>query len=205
MTTAHDVIDPLRPGTDIWLWGEGRAPRVPALLEQRGLRGAAVAAVDLVRGIATCAGMDVLDVPGATGDLDTDYAAKGRVAAGAVDRYDLVLVHVEAPDEAGHQGDVAAKVTAIERVDGEVLGPLLRHGGVPGILVLPDHATPVRLRTHTDPPVPFVFAAGSAAALGGRRATGGGAALFSERSASAAGLVFDDGPRLMDRFLAATA
>jgi len=203
MIAAREVVDPLRPGTDIWLWGEGRAPRVPALLEQRGLRGAVVAAVDLVRGIATCAGMDVLDVPGATGDLDTDYAAKGSVAAAAVDRYDLVLVHVEAPDEAGHQGDVAAKVTAIERVDEEVLGPLLRRGDVPGVLVLPDHATPIRLRTHTDPPVPFVFAAGGAAVPEGRDVPAGGARSFSERDA-AAGQTVADGPRLMDWFLEAT-
>ncbi|MBM3147364.1 MAG: 2,3-bisphosphoglycerate-independent phosphoglycerate mutase [Actinobacteria bacterium] len=205
MVTAHDVVAGLRPGTDIWLWGEGRAPRLPALTELRGLRGAVVAAVDLVRGIGVAAGMDVLDVPGATGDLETDYASKGRVAVAALRDHDLVFVHVEAPDEAGHQGDAAAKVAAIERIDAEVLGPLLAATPRPAVLVLPDHFTPVRVRTHTDPPVPFVYAdsrteLGSAPERHAKTADG-----FSERLAAASGLLIPDGPALMDRFIAATA
>jgi 2,3-bisphosphoglycerate-independent phosphoglycerate mutase len=201
MTVAHDVLAALRPGTDIWLWGEGRAPRIPPLLELRGLHGAVVAAVDLVRGIGVLAGMDVLDVPGATGDLETDFAAKGRAAVTALEDHDLVFVHVEAPDEAGHMGDAAAKVEAIERVDAEVLGPLLAARPRPAALVVPDHYTPVRLRTHTDPPVPFAFAGGSVEALTARPVSLDGG--FSERAAAAAGLLVGSGPQLMDRFLAA--
>jgi 2,3-bisphosphoglycerate-independent phosphoglycerate mutase len=202
MTVAHDVLAELRPGTDIWLWGEGRAPRIPPLLELRGVHGAVIAAVDLVRGIGVLAGMDVLDVPGATGDLETDYAAKGRAALTALADHELVFVHVEAPDEAGHRGDAAAKVEAIERVDAAVLGPLLAPPRRPALLVVPDHFTPVRLRTHTDPPVPFAFAGGGTEALAGRAvspAQGG----FSEHSAAATGLFIGSGPELMDRFLAA--
>lgn len=209
MATAGDVVGGLRPGTGIWLWGEGRAPRVPPLAEQRDLRGAVVAAVDLVRGIGVAAGMEVLDVPGATGGLDTDYASKGRVATAALSAYDLVYVHVEAPDEAGHQGDAAAKVEAIERIDADVLGPLLAATPRPALLVLPDHFTPVRVRTHTDPPVPFVFVGpgpGLGKASAAARPSPAGPPVpagFSERGAAATGLLLDDGPALMDLFLRA--
>ncbi len=205
MVTAHEVVAGLRPGTDIWLWGEGRRPSLPALTELRGLRGAVVAAVDLVRGIGVAAGMDVLDAPGATGDLETDYASKGRVALAALRDHDLVFVHVEAPDEAGHQGDAAAKVAAIERIDAEVLGPLLAATPRPAVLVLPDHFTPVRVRTHTDPPVPFAHATPRADLLSARERLAMPAGGFSERLAAASGLLIPDGPALMDRFLAATA
>jgi len=205
MAAAHDVLVQMRPAPDIWLWGEGRAPSITPLRGMRGLRGAVVAAVDLVRGIGVLAGMDVLDVPGATGDLDTDYAAKGRAAVAALRDHDLVYVHVEAPDEAGHQGDVRAKVLAIERVDEEVLGPLLEAPERPAVLVVPDHHTPIRLRTHTDPPVPFAYA--GASALGGVRALPEGGTTsegFCERNAGASGVSLGSGPELLDRFLSAT-
>ncbi len=200
MLFRSSVLAPLRRGTDIWLWGEGRAPRVPPLLDERGLRGAVVAAVDLVRGIGMAAGMHVIDVPGATGDLDTDYAAKGRAAVKAAGRYDLTLVHVEAPDEAGHQGDAAAKVRAIERVDAEVLAPLLHMTPAPSLLVLPDHFTPVRVRTHTDPPVPFAYAMAGTWASAPLHSAG-----LGERAAAATGVRCRSGCELMDRFLAETA
>ena len=107
-----------------------------------------VGAVDLVRGIGRLAGLDVIDVPGATGDLDTDYGAKARAALAALADHDLVWVHVEAPDEAGHMGDLREKVRAIERVDAEVLAPIWPRPQRPGVLVVPDHYTPVRTRTH---------------------------------------------------------
>lgn len=215
MESAHEVLGRLRPGTDIWLWGQGAAPRLPLLEERRGLRGAVVAAVDLIRGIGVAAGMDVIEAPGATGDLDTDYAAKGTAAVAALAGHDLVLVHVEAPDEAGHQGDPAAKVSAIERVDADVLAPVLGMEEPPAVMVLPDHFTPVRLRTHTDPPVPFliagahmVAAAGTTAATppdggkpSGTAASATTAASFSEEAAAASGLFVESGPELLDRFL----
>ena len=220
MESAHEVLGRLRPGTDIWLWGQGAAPRLPLLEEQRGLRGAVVAAVDLIRGIGVAAGMDVIEAPGATGDLDTDYAAKGTAAVAALAGHDLVLVHVEAPDEAGHQGDPAAKVSAIERVDADVLAPVLGMEEPPAVMVLPDHFTPVRLRTHTDPPVPFLIAGAHMVAATGAAAAGttaatppdGGkpsgtaasattAASFSEEAAAASGLFVESGPELLDRFL----
>jgi 2,3-bisphosphoglycerate-independent phosphoglycerate mutase len=195
---ARQLLAAERPGTEIWLWGQGTAPRVPLLFEQRGLRGAVVAAVDLVRGIGHCAGMEVLDIAGATGDLDTDYAAKARAALAALERFDLVFVHVEAPDEAGHQGDVAEKVKAIEQVDREILGRLLASPLEPAVLVLPDHFTPLSLRTHTGEPVPFAFNA----TVAGEHSP---ASSFSEVAAAATGLRVAGGAALMDLFLASTA
>ena len=205
--TLRRLMDDARPvvaaagtaATDIWLWGQGTAPRLPALREQRGQPGAVVAAVDLVRGIGRLAGMEVLDVPGATGDLDTDYAAKGRAAREALVRHDLVFVHVEAPDEAGHMGDAAEKVRAIERVDREVLRPLLDDPLRPWVLVLPDHYTPLRLRTHVDWPVPFCY---GRSGDGLRDSVSGGG--FCETAAAATGLRLESGLALMDAFIAAS-
>jgi len=199
MQSAHEVLGPLRPGTDIWFWGEGTAPLLPSFVSRRGLNGAVVAAVDLIRGIGVYAGLDVLDVPGATGDLRTDYAAKGRAAAAALATYDFVFVHVEAPDEAAHDGSAEEKVRAIERIDAEVLAPLLAAPQRPAVMVLPDHPTLVRTRTHTSDPVPFVFAAP------GFAATGQAATSFDEAAAAATGLALESGAALMDRFLAETA
>jgi 2,3-bisphosphoglycerate-independent phosphoglycerate mutase len=199
MQGAHEVLGPLRPGTDIWFWGEGTAPLLPSFASMRGLRGAVVAAVDLIRGIGVCAGLDVLNVAGATGDLSTDYAAKGRAAAAALADYDFVFVHVEAPDEAAHEGSAKEKVRAIERIDAEVLAPLLAAPQRPAVMVLPDHPTLVRTRTHASDPVPFVFTASAS------EAPGPAATAFDEASAVAAGLALESGAALMDRFLAETA
>jgi 2,3-bisphosphoglycerate-independent phosphoglycerate mutase len=193
---AHDVLAGLRPATDVWFWGEGRAPSLPPFRDLYGLSGAVVAAVDLVRGLGRCAGFEVLAVPGATGDLDTDYGAKARAALDALGRHDFVFVHVEAPDEAAHMGDVAAKIGAIERIDAEVLAPLAARADL-ALLVLPDHFTPVHTRTHVSAPVPFVFAGCAPAAARP-------APAFDEDAARATGLVLADGPELMRRFLAAT-
>jgi 2,3-bisphosphoglycerate-independent phosphoglycerate mutase len=198
LARADEVLAGLRPGTSAWFWGEGTAPRMPAFKDLYGLRGAVVAAVDLVRGIGRLAGMDVLDVPGATGGLDTDYGAKARAAIGALEDHDLVWVHVEAPDEAGHMGDLREKVRAIERVDAEVLGPIMQSDMHPAAMVLPDHYTPLATRTHSDPPVPFVVSE-PAPGLGG-----GGAMTFGESDAAATGLLVDSGPELMRLFLETT-
>lgn len=195
---ADEVLARVRPATNAWFWGEGRRPKMPLFRDLYGLSGAVVGAVDLVRGIGRLAGLDVVDVPGATGDLDTDYAAKGRAAIAALEDHDLVWVHVEAPDEASHMGDAGEKIRAIERIDAEVLAPILAVSPRPSVLVLPDHYTPVALRTHTATPVPFVIGE----PLPG--AGGGGAMSFCEGEAAGTGLVLDDGAALMRLFLEAT-
>ncbi len=113
-----------RPANAIWLWGQGKAPTVPKFADVHGLTGAIISAVDLVRGVGVLAGWTRIDVPGATGYLDTDYAAKGAAAIGALEDFDLVCVHVEAPDEASHEGRAEAKVEALERIDRDIVGPV---------------------------------------------------------------------------------
>lgn len=146
------------PATDIWLWGQGRPTTFEPFESRYGLRGAVIAAVDLIRGIAVCAGLSVLHVPGATGYLDTNYAAKGSAAVAALDEYDVVVVHIEAPDEAGHMGDVRAKIRALEQIDKHVVAPILAKLKTFArwrILIAPDHPTPVLSRVHTATPPPF--------------------------------------------------
>jgi 2,3-bisphosphoglycerate-independent phosphoglycerate mutase len=143
-----------RPATMIWPWSGGKTPGLPAFRDRYGLSGAMISAVDLLNGIARLAGMEVIRVPGATGYLDTDYDAKALYARQALERFDFLYLHVEAPDEAGHMGSVEEKVKAIERVDGMVGKILETFDGI--VAVLPDHPTPVRVKTHTADPVPFV-------------------------------------------------
>jgi 2,3-bisphosphoglycerate-independent phosphoglycerate mutase len=140
-----------RPANAIWLWGQGKAPSLPKFADLYGLRGAMISAVDLVRGVGLLAGWDRIDAPGATGYLDTDYASKGRTGVEALKDHDIVCVHVEAPDEASHEGRADAKVEALERIDREIVGPLRRALASYGdhrILVSPDHATLIRTRAH---------------------------------------------------------
>jgi 2,3-bisphosphoglycerate-independent phosphoglycerate mutase len=144
-----------RPATWIWPWSGGHKPAFPPFEKKYQKKGGIISAVDLLNGIARCAEMDVIRVPGATGYLDTDYEAKGRFALDAIRRLDFVYLHIEAPDEAGHLGSVEEKVKAIERVDGVVGMILDNFDGVVG--VLPDHPTPIRVKTHTRDPVPFVI------------------------------------------------
>jgi 2,3-bisphosphoglycerate-independent phosphoglycerate mutase len=147
--------------TQIWLWGQGVAPVLPSFQERRGLRAGLTTAVDLIRGLGVLAGIKVVEVPGATGWYDTDYEAKrdaclATLAGGA----DLFVIHVEATDEAGHAGDLGEKITALEHWDRRILGPLvegLDDLGPWRLLLLPDHATPVALRTHTSDPVPWLL------------------------------------------------
>jgi 2,3-bisphosphoglycerate-independent phosphoglycerate mutase len=151
--TAGRVRSGKRPATMIWPWSGGKKPSLPPFRERYGLSGGMISAVDLLNGIARCAGMEVIRVPGATGYLDTDYEAKAHYAIEALKRLDFIYLHVEAPDEAGHLGSVREKVRAIERLD-EVVGTVL--DAVEGVIaVLPDHPTPIRLKTHTADPVPF--------------------------------------------------
>ena len=142
------------PATQIWPWSGGRRPAFPLFTEKYGKTGGVISAVDLLNGIARCAGMEVITVPGATGYLDTDYDAKAEYALDAIRHLDFLYIHIEAPDEAGHLGSVEEKVRAIERVDG-VVGKIAE--GFDGVLaVLPDHPTPIRIKTHSREPVPFV-------------------------------------------------
>ncbi len=149
----------LRPANMIWPWGQGRSPHLPTLRERYGLSGAVITAVDLIKGLGRHADLEVVDVPGATGYYDTDYRAKGIYALEALRRVDLIYVHVEAPDEAGHEGNWEAKVEALESFDRHIVGPLLdesvRRGEELRVLLAPDHLTPIEVGTHVDDPVPF--------------------------------------------------
>lgn len=185
------------PANMIWLWGQGTAPRLPRFEEKYGISGSVISAVDLVKGLGSYAGLKVVNVPGATGWLDTDYAAKGRAALAQLDERDFVYVHVEAPDEASHAGDTDAKVEAITRIDSDVLGTIM--AGLKArrdyrILILPDHATPLAEMTHTRDPVPFLFYEPNI----GSSDSG---LKFDEASAASSGLVFEDGWKLMDWFI----
>jgi 2,3-bisphosphoglycerate-independent phosphoglycerate mutase len=151
-----------RPATMLWFWGQGTATQFPPFREAYGVRGACISAVDIVRGIAVLAGLEILKVPGITGYFDTNYAGKAEHALKALDaRTDLVVVHVESTDEAGHMGDAQKKIQAIEDVDAKVVGALLtglkRRGGPFAVLVTPDHPTSVARRTHIAEPVPFAL------------------------------------------------
>jgi 2,3-bisphosphoglycerate-independent phosphoglycerate mutase len=165
-----------RPATRIWPWSGGRKPAFPGFFAKYNKKGGIISAVDLLNGIARCAGMEVITVPGATGYLDTDYAAKARYALDAIQRLDFVYIHIEAPDEAGHLGSIDEKVRAIEKVD-EVVGTIM--DGFDGVMaVLPDHPTPIRAKTHTRDPVPFVV----------RGRGSDSTSVFSEKAAQAGGL-----------------
>lgn len=148
------------PANMIWLWGQGFSVNVPSFFSKTGLTGSVVAAVDLVKGMGIAAGLAAPNVPGATGYLDTNYEGKAEYALLALMKHDFVMIHVEAPDEAAHNGDIEAKIRAIEDVDRRVLRPLL--DGLRGferfrILIAPDHVTPIEIRTHAADPVPFVL------------------------------------------------
>ena len=150
------------PATMIWLWGQGKRPRLPSFRDVYGLEGAVISAVDLMKGLAVLLEMEPINVPGATGYLDTNYEGKAQAALDFLAQGgDLVYLHIEAPDEAGHQGDVQAKIRAIEDIDSRVLPPILEAARVSEepfqILLLCDHPTPIRIKTHTSEPVPFVI------------------------------------------------
>ena len=183
----------------IWFWGAGTKPSLQSFYEKTGLRGAVISAVDLLKGIATGTGMQVIHVDGATGSLDTNYSGKANAALRALleEGLDLVYIHVEAPDEMGHQGNLWHKVKAIEMIDSEIVGPIKKKLDESGedyrILVMPDHPTPIRLRTHTADPVPYILF-DSTQQL--KRI-----ARFSEAEATAAGNYMPDGYLLLDRLI----
>lgn len=149
------------PANSIWLWGEGTKPKLADFTAFTGLRGAVISAVDLIKGIAIGAGMDSIDVAGATGTLSTDFAGKAQAAIRALKTHDYVYVHLEAPDECGHQGDKAGKIRAIECIDAQIVKPVVdaleKSGEDFKVLILPDHPTPYTLKTHTRAPVPYLL------------------------------------------------
>jgi len=150
----------MNPANSIWFWGHGRKLPLPGFKDKYGLKGALISAVDLTKGLGLCAGFDIINVKGATGYIDTNYIGKAKAALRALNKYDIVYVHVEAPDEAGHNGDVNAKLQAIEDFDSKVVGTILKgihRYGEHSILLMPDHFTPIRVKTHTAEPVPFVI------------------------------------------------
>jgi len=150
-----------RPANAIWLWGQGPAPAMPSFAEKYGLSGAMISAVDLLKGIGRYAGLEVIDVPGATGNIDTNYQGKVDASLQALQSRDFVYLHIEAPDEAGHEGEIDLKVRAIELFDEKVVGPVLQGLEKSGedwrVLLMPDHATPIAIKTHSSDPVPFTI------------------------------------------------
>lgn len=186
------------PVTSSWLWGLGRRPSLTPFAERYNKRGAMITAVDLLRGLAALLGWRRIDVPGATGYIDTDYIAKGRYACEALgdDATDLVCVHVEAPDEASHEGDVEEKVKALERISRDIVEPVhaaLREQGAYRILVSPDHPTLCRTKTHAHGEVPL--------AMAGTGITPDTADRYDDRTAAESALRFPEGWRLMEWFL----
>ncbi|HTZ11183.1 MAG TPA: cofactor-independent phosphoglycerate mutase [Candidatus Margulisiibacteriota bacterium] len=181
------------PANMIWLWGQGKKPLMPAFKNKFGLTGSVISAVDLIKGLGKILGLEVINVPGATGYYDTNYEGKARAALAALEDTDFVFLHVEAPDEAGHNGDLREKITAIERFDHLVVGSILnafKRKKNFRILVLPDHATPVTVRTHTPEPVLFgIFGKGIMA-----RAFLG----YSEKEALKSDLYFEKGSQLLN-------
>lgn len=172
------------PANSIWLWGHGKTPRIETYQEKFGLSGAVISAVDLIKGIGICAGLDIINVEGATGYIDTNYLGKGQAALAALEDHDFVYVHVEAPDEASHAGNMQHKLKAIEDFDRQVVGTVLegmKRFADYAILCMPDHPTPVKLMTHTSDPVPFVIYRSG-------EGESNGAASYDEAQAKATGL-----------------
>lgn len=189
------IQDGKKPANGIWLWGQGKVPTLPSFADRYGLTGAMITAVDLLRGLGIYAGFETINVPGATGWLDTNYQGKAEAALKALERKDLVYLHVEAPDEASHAGDVAAKIQALEDLDQFVVGTLRAGLGREDyrVLVLCDHRTPVLTRTHTDEPVPYILYDPQAPRHSGRS--------YTEREAEASGVYYDTAQKLLHHFL----
>lgn len=185
-----------RPANCIWLWGEGKRPALRPFEALYGIKGGMVSAVDLLKGIANCAGMEVAEVPGATGYIDTDFEGKTKAALDLLTRNDLVYVHFEAPDECGHRNEPENKVKAIEMIDSRVL-PILEEGLEQyedyKILLLPDHPTPIVTRTHASDPVPYLLYQKSAPKTG--------VDTINEETAKATGIYMENGPAMMPHFL----
>jgi len=188
----------LRPANSIWLWGQGRSPRMVTLKARYGIDGYVISAVHLIKGIGILAGLEVLEVPGATGYFDTNYEGKAQYALNGLKAKDFVYLHVEAPDEAGHMGNLRLKIEAIEAFDEKIVGPVLK--GLKAferykVLVLPDHPTPLSIRTHAGDPVPYVIYSK------GDGTEGAHGEAFDEQSAAKNRIFIERGFELIERFL----
>jgi len=184
------------PANMIWLWGQGMKPTLPKFRDKYGITGSVISAVDLIKGLGKILGLEVINVPGATGYYDTDYEGKAKAALRSLENKDFVFVHVEAPDEAGHNGDLREKITAIERFDQLIVGTILnafKRKKNFRLLVMPDHATPISLKTHTADTVFF--------GIFGEDVVSGGFPKYSEKEAQKSDLYFENGYQLMDYFI----
>ena len=189
----------LRPANCCWFWGEGTRPALSSFEERFGVKGGVISAVDLIKGIGICAGLKSVDVPGATGNVDTNFQGKAEAAIGLLQNgCDFVYIHVEAPDECGHRHEVENKVKSIELIDREILGRLLpalqASGEDYAVLLMPDHPTPLSIRTHSGDPVPFVLYRSD-------RESPLHAGAYTEAFAEKTGLFIPEGHRLMEKLL----
>ncbi|MDI1471866.1 MAG: cofactor-independent phosphoglycerate mutase [Thermodesulfovibrio sp.] len=186
-----------KPANSIWLWGQGKTPSLPTFKEKYGVSGALISAVDLTKGLGILAGFHIINVPGATGWIDTNYAGKAEYALNALERVDFVYIHIEAPDEAGHQGDYKLKIKALEDIDSIVVKRILDGASKRfkefKILLLPDHPTPVKVKTHTAEPVPFVIYDSRKEYSKNRK--------FSEEIITSPDIQIEEGFKLMDLFI----
>ena len=190
----------LRQATSIWLWGEGKRPALPSFDEKYGLKGSVIAAVDLILGIGICAGLEPVEVEGATGNMHSNFDGKAQAAIEQLlckDK-DFVYLHIEAPDECGHRFEIENKVKSIEIIDRQIVAPIKKaldeSGKEYSIMVLPDHPTPLRLRTHTSDPVPYIIYRNTAEIMSG-------VSSYSEKTGASSGIFIEEGFRLMDRFI----
>jgi 2,3-bisphosphoglycerate-independent phosphoglycerate mutase len=186
-----------RQATSIWLWGQGRAPQLPPLTERFGIKGGVISAVDIIHGLGVYAGLERIDVPGITGFLDTNYVGKGEYGVRSLEKNDLVFIHVEATDEAGHMGDVEKKIQALEDFDEKVVGTVLKGMAQRKdfrILLMPDHPTAIALKTHVADPVPFVLYSAATP-------LDNGAVGYNEKDALTTGIVAKKAYRLMDALI----
>lgn len=184
------------PANMIWLWGQGVKPQMPLFKDKYGLKGATITGVDLIKGIGIYIGLNNIEVPGATGYYDTDYKKKAEYALNALDNHDLAFIHVEAPDEAGHEGSIPEKVRAIENIDNKIVGKLLDELPIfddYAISILPDHATPIYVKTHTSEPVPY--------AMYSTRGYGDDTNQYNEVSAKRGSMGTVQGHKFMKNFL----
>lgn len=189
----------LNPANSIWLWGEGARPGVTGFEAAYGVKASVISAVDLIKGIGLCAGMKVIEVEGATGNIDTNFKGKGEAALKTLlDGQDLVYIHVEAPDECGHHGDLEGKIQAIERIDQDIVGPLLKGleeaGEDYSILVMPDHPTPISIKTHISDPIPYLLYCST-------DVTDSGIDTYTEKTGKSTGVYVEPGYLLMQQLL----